>query len=258
MKGNISFFAFKKSFGDQNYIIEDPNYREKILNHPLVQGLWTIGPSFSIIVNTHSWNFELVTGDCKRISGYSCQEIMDMQGKFVLEFPVEEHGQVNLAAVKLGMEYIASRPVIERQKIFVVYFYYAISRAGQLLTIQHQSIPLVFDENNIPFIFCNIYSDISYLKPANIPLGLVINRHINESFEVDSVKTELVRSSDLFSEREKDVIRLLIRGLNSSQIADSLYISPQTVRTHRKNILKKAGLNGTGQLIHYCLFKGVV
>lgn len=250
--------ALKKSFGNHSYHFPDAELRDKILNHPLFNGLWTIGPSFSIIANTNNWIIEHVAGDCEIISGFSCEEIMQLQGKFIMEFPVENHTYSNMTAVKMGMEYLTSRPEQERTMIYVVYFYHARKKDGGLLTIQHQSIPMVFDETHIPYIFCNIYSDISYLKPSHIPMGLVINRHLNESFEVDSGKSELLPFRDIFSEREKEIIRLLISGMNSRQIAEKLYISYETVRTHRKNILRRADLTNTGQLVHYCLFNGVI
>ena len=252
------FLILKKSFGVKQYRISDTLYKEKIMDHPLINGIWTIGPSFTLVANTQNWSIDMVTGESELITGFSNEEILQLQGKFVLDFPVEEHNSANMAAVKLGMEYIASRPVQERNNIFVVYFYYARNKNGGLLTIQHQSIPLVFDGNHIPYIFCNIYSDISYLQPSNIPLGLVINRHFNESFQVDPGKAELIRFSDLFSKREKEIIRLLIRGRNSREIAESLFISHETVRTHRKNILRKTNLSKTGELVHYCLFNGGV
>lgn len=39
--------------------------------------------------------------------------------------------------------------------------------------------------------------------------------------------------------REREVLRLLARGLNNPEIAEALYLSPHTVRTHVGNILRK-------------------
>lgn len=257
MERELNLFTLKKAFGEQNYTIAELSYRDKILNHPLIKGLWTMGPSFVIVTNTNTWQFELVTGDSQLISGFSNEEIMKMQGKFLLEFPVENHGPSNLVIVQRGMEYIVSRPVKERDNIYVIYYYHALNANGSLMTIQHHSFPLLFDEKNIPYIFCNIFSDISFLKPDNIPMGLIVNRFTNETFEINPQKPEIVASKIVFSAREKDIISLLMKGLNSNQIADFLHISYETVRTHRKNILGKAGISKTSQLIHYCLFNGL-
>ncbi len=46
------------------------------------------------------------------------------------------------------------------------------------------------------------------------------------------------------SAREKDIIHLLALGLDSQSIADQLFISKNTVDTHRRNIKAKLGLTG--------------
>lgn len=44
--------------------------------------------------------------------------------------------------------------------------------------------------------------------------------------------------------REEDVVKLIIKGLNTRQIADNLNISYYTAETHRKNIYTKLGIKG--------------
>jgi DNA-binding NarL/FixJ family response regulator len=53
------------------------------------------------------------------------------------------------------------------------------------------------------------------------------------------------------SERELEVIRLIAQGLNSEQIAEKLFLSEHTVKTHRKNILEKLNLNNTAELVSF-------
>lgn len=47
------------------------------------------------------------------------------------------------------------------------------------------------------------------------------------------------------STREAEILEKLCLGMNSNQIADSLFISEHTVRTHRKNILRKLGVSSS-------------
>src|SRR5699024_535145 len=51
------------------------------------------------------------------------------------------------------------------------------------------------------------------------------------------------------TEREKQVIRLLVRGYNNNEIAKYLYISRHTVESHRKNIRMKLNVKNTLELI---------
>ncbi len=58
------------------------------------------------------------------------------------------------------------------------------------------------------------------------------------------------------SERELEIVKWLAQGLNSRQIGEKLFISQQTVRTHRRNIMHKLHVRTTGELIHLCMEKG--
>ena len=55
----------------------------------------------------------------------------------------------------------------------------------------------------------------------------------------------------LLSDREKEVIRLIKKGLSSNEIAAKLFLSVYTVDTHRKNICTKLNLASPGALSRY-------
>jgi LuxR family transcriptional regulator of csgAB operon len=56
------------------------------------------------------------------------------------------------------------------------------------------------------------------------------------------ISSYIASSSDLTS-REKEILTQLITGASNKQIADRLFISPHTVKTHIYNVYKKLGIN---------------
>lgn len=54
---------------------------------------------------------------------------------------------------------------------------------------------------------------------------------------------------DLLSDREQELLKLLVEGLDYKTIAQKLYISPQTVRTHISRIYEKLHINSKAQAI---------
>lgn len=55
--------------------------------------------------------------------------------------------------------------------------------------------------------------------------------------------------SQHFSERELEILRLLAKGKNSHEIASHLFITLNTVKTHRRNMLRKLNATNTSQLL---------
>ena len=63
---------------------------------------------------------------------------------------------------------------------------------------------------------------------------------------------------ETLSEREKEVMFLLVQGLSNQQIAEKLVISPSTAQTHRAHILQKLNLETTIDLVRYAIRHGLI
>jgi two-component system nitrate/nitrite response regulator NarL len=59
------------------------------------------------------------------------------------------------------------------------------------------------------------------------------------------------------TEREKDVLRLIVQELTSHEIADKLFISFHTVETHRKNLISKLQVKNIAGLVKYAVQNGL-
>ncbi|MDZ7607082.1 MAG: LuxR C-terminal-related transcriptional regulator [Cyclobacteriaceae bacterium] len=253
MRKTYNHIDLAKAFGKQDYIIYEKDYQERLIKKLNETSLWAAGKCFSLIGNTHTWQTEMVTGKCFDVTGYEKEEVLALHAQFVPSFIVPEDFPFVLEITKAGMEYLHQLPAEQRPFMHVTYFVRARHKNGQTVIIQNQSIPLAFDEQNVPFIFGNIISDISYLNPTNIPFALVVNRFTNEQLHLDPVKLQLKKHDTIFTPREKELITYLIKGYTSRQAAESLNVSYETIRTHRKNILQKADVRNTSQLLRYVL-----
>jgi DNA-binding NarL/FixJ family response regulator len=58
-------------------------------------------------------------------------------------------------------------------------------------------------------------------------------------------RTESERLVETLTPREKQVLRCMVAGLGRQAVADRLYLSPHTVRTHMQNVLGKLGVHST-------------
>lgn len=69
-------------------------------------------------------------------------------------------------------------------------------------------------------------------------------------------ESEAQSSNCPLSDRELDVLKLLVNGCNAKQIAEQLSISKNTVDTHRRHILDKLGCNSMAELTRYAIREG--
>ena len=82
---------------------------------------------------------------------------------------------------------------------------------------------------------------IEEVNKGGAPMSANIARKVLGSFR---------RSSDSpLSERETEILRLLCEGQNYKRIAEALFVSGHTVRSHIKNIYKKLHVNSRAEAV---------
>lgn len=91
---------------------------------------------------------------------------------------------------------------------------------------------------------------VAWLSPraAQLVLGQVRQRAIEKEAELDP--------EEQLSARELDVLRLIARGMENAEIAQTLNISPRTAKNHVSNILAKLGLPSRVQAAIYAVRRG--
>ncbi|REL24961.1 DNA-binding response regulator [Rhodohalobacter sp. SW132] len=60
------------------------------------------------------------------------------------------------------------------------------------------------------------------------------------------------------TERELEVLQMIVKEHTNQEIAEKLYISPRTVDAHRRNLLQKTGARNTAGLVKYAFQHGLV
>lgn len=63
---------------------------------------------------------------------------------------------------------------------------------------------------------------------------------------------------DPLSERELDVIRCIIRGMRNIEIADALFISSETVKSHVSTVIQKLGVRDRTQAAVFAMTHGLI
>lgn len=89
--------------------------------------------------------------------------------------------------------------------------------------------------------------------------NLVSNLHSSSSSTIGDIDDEKNETHEtLLSEREKEILLLICKGMTNYEIADALFISKRTVDKHRANILEKTNCKNTANLVVYAIKNGLV
>lgn len=98
-------------------------------------------------------------------------------------------------------------------------------------------------------------SEVEEIKTALENTAQGINYFSGKIVEVlieFSMKREPVQvPHETLTAREKDVFNLVALGKSTQEIADELFLSPHTVYTHRKSILKKLACKSASEVVNY-------
>lgn len=99
-----------------------------------------------------------------------------------------------------------------------------------------------------------------------MPAGLALEQKMKELREQHSDEAEdeseasesAGKESDLISNREKEIIGLVAKGLSNKEIADRLFLSVHTVTTHRRNIASKLQIHSAAGLTIYAILHNII
>jgi DNA-binding CsgD family transcriptional regulator len=96
------------------------------------------------------------------------------------------------------------------------------------------------------------------LKDFNRALRALIDRDMAEERSYQIARNPHPGAKDFgLTSRERQIVALIGSAQNIQEIADLLGISPHTVQTHRKNVLRKLGMHSSSHLVRFAIESGL-
>ena len=122
--------------------------------------------------------------------------------------------------------------------------------------------------NSVLFDIFNCEKDLALHTDVEdylfVPAVLQLEENVKnkKSSIVSKVQEETIgeeaASQDNLSQREKEIIRCVVKGLSNKEIAEELFISIHTVITHRRNIARKLEIHSPTLLTVYAIVNKLV
>lgn len=132
---------------------------------------------------------------------------------------------------------------------------------GTYKTILHQAKALTVSDDGTIQQALGIHTDVTYLNiPVDHKVSFISEERPSYYSQQTGNKLMLVEDGfrNLFTPREKEILKRIAEGENFIEIAKLLNVSPHTVNTHKKNILRKSHCKNTTELVAQCIRKGVI
>lgn len=214
---------------------------------------------------------------------YGIMDMTDLSFKYItntevaLGIPVEAFMQKGFSQFLSSMtpekENVSSIPTLfkfmidsikeapqEIKRNFVAYGYGMkhFRPSGKPFHTMVQIFGLEFSEKGYPMLCFIVDQDIEHLiKSSDQYLGRVSFNN-GEFVTTFSSKEMVMKKQDIFSLRELEVLKLLMKGYESKQIGEKLFISSNTVDNHRKNMIRKLDARDTTALVQLTKQLGIL
>ena len=187
-----------------------------------------------------------------RIFGYDPDEIHSSGADVTpgyLESRLHPDDLIVLGATQRKLfEFIETLPVDQRKDYKHIYECRAKNAEGDYMRFIFQQQILELDEDGKPWLLFGIL-DIS---PDTSPLEHIKLRVINyKTGEIVPFSVFEKESEIKLSKREREILKMVRKGMLSKEISDKLFLSIHTVNKHRQNIMQKMNTNNLLEAIDY-------
>ncbi|MCX7548364.1 LuxR C-terminal-related transcriptional regulator [Xanthomarina sp. F1114] len=206
--------------------------------------------TFFCITNTQNLTFEFISKNMSSCIGLNRETLLKEGMRYFWNYIHPEDIELWLKSLNDLMVYtLENIPIDQRQRMSYTWNYRLKNTDGAYCNIVQNTTPLEFDSDLKPIIGLAHYTvlDAKIKMPITGTAKFLNDKNEYETKYFNNFSQKQLTSG--LSNRERDVIRLLTINKSSKQIAECLNISPNTVDTHRRNILKKLNISSTGELV---------
>ncbi|MCY1720544.1 LuxR C-terminal-related transcriptional regulator [Prolixibacteraceae bacterium Z1-6] len=224
-----------------------------------VANLFSAGSFYYYIINFETLKMEHVDDRIKTVLGIDPKD-WNLDKVFELVHP-EDLKQMHIKearAVDFILNQIRTEDILKYKVVYVLRLRHA---NGSYKTILQQSKALTLSEDGKVQHVLGIHTDVTYLnmqvdhKISFVGDGLPSYYSLSTD---DNYIPEQIDYHHLFTPREIEILGNIAKGKTFGEIAGILNISPHTINTHKKNILKKTDCANTTELIARCVREGVI
>ena len=199
------------------------------------------------VIDYQKKGFEYVSENPLFLCGHTAEEVKEMGYAFYFKYVVKEDLDLLIEINKAGFEFYDRIPIEVRKMHTISYDFYLKNQESKMILINQKLTPLFLTaEGKIWKAIC-IVSLSNEKKSGNIKIEQKGNSKIHE-YDLDGNFWKVVERVKL-STREKEILQLSSRGYTINDIAEEIFISPDTVKFHRRKLFDKLEVSNISEAI---------
>ena len=246
----FDFNDFKKTWKSDGLSDNDDVIDNLLNGNPLLHETLKMQGHALAVLDIKTMRYPIILGDVERVCGWPAEYFykVGVEG-YIQQFLPED--AMGLGEFSKCINNYVSALTPAQIKEFRYTFDYLMQRAdGSINRISQESIVLKTNAEGHVTYFMAYVSDITPFKREG-KQHLFISGGNNSQLFVMNNLTNTLSTLITLGKRELEIAKLLGRGLTSEQIAEKLFISVNTVNTHRQNMLRKLELTDTTELLNF-------
>lgn len=245
MKYSKDFFSIK------NTILETPEKnQERDIDYIAVIKAFEQATYNSIyLIDYQKGGFEYVSDNPLFLCGHTAEEVKQMGYAFYYDYVIPSDLDLLIKLNTAGFYFYDTIPVNERTEHTISYDFHIKNQEGKILLVNQKLTPLFLTEDGKIWKALCLVSLSTEREAGNVK---IYKKGCNKIFRYD-FENNFWKTDDKLklTSREKEILQLSIRGYTTNEMAEFLFVSPDTIKFHRKKLFNKLEVNTISEAIMY-------
>lgn len=201
------------------------------------------------IIDYQEKGFEYVSDNPLFLCGHTAAEVKELGYAFYFKYVIEEDLNLLIKINTIGFDFYEKIPVEERKFHTISYDYHLRNQEGKKILINQKLTPLFLNKEGKIWKAICIISLSNEQNSGNIK---IYKKGSSQVFKYD-LEGDLWKAVEkiTLTEREKEVLHYSIRGYTINELAEAIFVSPDTVKFHRKKLFEKLDVANISEAIAY-------
>ncbi|WP_299677576.1 response regulator transcription factor [uncultured Tenacibaculum sp.] len=201
------------------------------------------------IIDYEKKGFEYVSDNPLFLCGHTAEEVEKMGYAFYFKYVTEPDLDLLLKINTIGFDFYEKIPVEERKNYTISYDFHLKNNEGKIILINQKLTPLFLTNDGKIWKALCIISLSAEQNSGNIK---VYKKGDNKIFKYD-LEGDFWKTTEKIklSSRESEILRYSVRGYTINEIAEAIFVSPDTVKFHRRKLFDKLEVVNISEAIAY-------